>query len=333
MRYAIVEHEMPVNMDVDQSISIEEYIGRLPFDIVKLSITNETIPVFPMALLRRFTSLSELELLYCEIEDLPNDLSDLTCLLSIDVSYNRLKRIPDLSRLRRLKNFVCNFNFLETIPNFQPYIGCVRLENNCIDDISPLNNKYSRLYSISLKNNCIRYLPYLPDFEIMTLTLSGNPVECCSPLYASFVFPVFTPLSHYYLVLTDTKIHRLFRETNWQYAFRNKEILLERVPSYMMETDRLIICHPHGKAFFGCWLELNDQLRRFRKMFYLGKCRRRLRQWLFTRVLAPFAARKYHPDRLIRYMANHPDVEDPEEISERAWLKYENKKQISCMPM
>jgi len=285
--------------------TIEEYIASLPDDVTQLQIQYENIPVFPS--LARFPFLQSFLLISCQTETLPSDLGQNTELQTLNVSRNRLTTMPDLRTLFRLTKVSMHNNAIRDV-SFLPNNLChLDAAYNLIDDLQPLAN-FVNLRHVNVHHNRI---VRAPPFTIRFMNLSENPLHVFSGLGGH----VFSGSSKGFdLWITNTPIHAIMKEINWRILGQPDQNFSARLHSSIM-AGRLILYQrwnekEYASSLFACWMEFVDRLYRFRWMFHVGKCRRRLRQFAFG-VIQRFAERKYHPSELQKLMDGCAWEKDP----------------------
>jgi len=285
--------------------TIEEYIASLPDDVTQLQIQYENIPVFPS--LARFPFLQSFLLISCQTETLPSDLGQNTELQTLNVSRNRLTTMPDLRTLFRLTKVSMHNNAIRDV-SFLPNNLChLDAAYNLIDDLQPLAN-FVNLRHVNVHHNRI---VRAPPFTIRFMNLSENPLHVFSGLGGH----VFSGSSKGFdLWITNTPIHAIMKEINWRILGQPDQNFSARLHSSII-MGRLILYQrwnekEYASSLFACWMEFVDRLYRFRWMFHVGKCRRRLRQFAFG-VIQRFAERKYHPSELQKLMDGCAWEKDP----------------------
>ncbi len=310
--------------------TIEEYMASLPDDVTQLQIQNENIPVFPS--LARFPFLQSFLLISCQTETLPSDLGQNTELQTLNVSRNRLTTMPDLRSLFQLTQVSMHNNAIRDV-SFLPNNLChLDAAYNLIDDLQPLAN-FVNLRHVNVHHNRI---VRAPPFTIRFMNLSENPLHVFSGLgghvFSGLGGHVFSGLvgsssKGFDLWITNTPIHAIMKEINWRILGQpNQQTnhFSARLLSSIMAGARLLSSIMAGRlilyqrwnekeyasSLFACWMEFLDRLYRFRWMFHVGKCRRRLRQFAFG-VIQRFAERKYHPSELQKLMDGCAWEKDP----------------------
>ncbi len=310
----------------DNANSIEAFLASLPDDIQTIQIEHEDIPVFPS--LARFSLMTNFRLIGCNTETLPADLGQNTNLCFVDVSNNRLANMPDLRTLTNLIFLNVGYNFLTNL-SWMPTQSIVYLDvgRNQIRDMTPLSALTDVRY-LNLQHNRIETMPVVNSNHIQTIDLTGNPL--CPKLRHVAAENWLIPFHHHHpgnyivgwdLILTQTPIHHMIRDTNLKFLTHSGDLTTTFYNSIRSSIyyGQLIILQENQTEFHAFYMKLLNRLYSFRRTFYLGKCRRRLRHWLFTRVLEPLMERKYHPDKLAHYIDHHPEILDPMEIAEAAF--------------
>lgn len=155
----------PQPIDTDQSEELLENINTLELTnitaehrVLNLQILH--IEGFAMGYDELFPllhgkKLSEISITHCDLDEISEEFIIFENLKKLDLSYNRITKIPDIIR---------HFGSIETL----------NLSNNKISDISPLS-RMSKLRSIDASNNQIENVPEkLVAKKKISLFLDGN---------------------------------------------------------------------------------------------------------------------------------------------------------------
>lgn len=141
--------------------SIPESISNLKH-LKHLSLRSNQLKTLPKGLFT-LTELETLDNFGNEINTLSPDVRNLTNLKELNVSFNNLKALPDLTGLNNLRNLGCDGNFLTAIP---PSVCSLKK----LSRLSFLRNK------ITTVNSCISELKYLNNFVLHENLLSDDEI-------------------------------------------------------------------------------------------------------------------------------------------------------------
>lgn len=148
--------------------------------VKKISLCKQKLKKIPD--LSRFkTSLTYLDLSYNELDEIP-DLSMLTSLTYLRLSHNKLKEIVNDKLPNSIENLELDFNEFEDFPIFLPNnLKILNIANNNLTNILGLLEKnYDFITSIDCNNNKIEILPeptkYKYPIKLKNLHINNNPV-------------------------------------------------------------------------------------------------------------------------------------------------------------
>ena len=165
----------------------------------KLKIINlgqnrfQVMPIFPKCITNinmDFNFLKKVKLNYDNLAKLYLNLNNieefdpssfLPSLIFLNLSRNKLKSLPDISKIcPSLQMFECSDNFLTEFPKLPSGIVEVVLRNNKIKSLPVFASDYPNIKCIELDENEISFLPPLPK-NIMFLSIVNNKLEGISP--------------------------------------------------------------------------------------------------------------------------------------------------------
>ncbi len=298
-----------------QHPEIVEFIASLSENITFLKIEYETIPIFPS--LSRFKKLKTLSLFGCRIQSMTDDLSDCESLIELDLSRNGLITIPDLRRLTQLKTIRFSANQLTSMPLMPVSIRHIHADYNDIKDLSSLTH-LPNIEVIYISDNEVEAIPPLSSRRIRILEAQNNPrLSKMGNVYCDDENDVWGKFD-----LTNTLIHKLAKQLNIDKVFDPTIPRFNQMEFRITEwgINQYLMIGQGTNLFVKATLQMLEHQRRLNYTFYLAKCRRRLRHWLYTRVLEPLMERKYHPQKLINYVHANPLVQDVDQISSDAFL-------------
>jgi len=173
-----------MNISIDASIAVNEYINSLPVATTHIVIEYRNLSQLPD--LSRFTHLQELRCGHnnlMEIPSLPYTLIRLYC------SFNKLTRLPSLPP--NLESLACDNNEITHLPRLPDKLEILSCDNNEITHLPNLNNlKFlyctncklsslpeinNRLHALFCENNQISELPYLNNLS--TIYCGNNNIN------------------------------------------------------------------------------------------------------------------------------------------------------------
>lgn len=106
--------------------------------------------------------------------DLSSKLDSLTIL---DISRNKIDKLPDLSQITpQLSNLDASYNLISEIPQLPTTICRLYLSHNRIQKIPKSVEKYEKLYMINLQFNCVSIIESLP-LSLQTLIINFNDIK------------------------------------------------------------------------------------------------------------------------------------------------------------
>jgi hypothetical protein len=247
---------------------------------------------------------------------MPDDLSDCESLIELDLSRNKLTTIPDLRRLTQLQDISVTANQLSSMPLMPVSIRKIYAGYNQIKDLSSLTH-LPNIEVIYISNNEIEVIPPLSSRCIRILKAQNNPqLSKMGNVYCDDENDVWEKFD-----LTNTPIHKLAKQLNIDKVFDPTVPRFHQI-EFRIEwgINQYLMIGPGTNLFVKATLQMLEKQHRLNYTFYLEKCRRRLRRWLYTRVLEPLMERKYHPQKLINYVHANPLVQDVDQISSDAFL-------------
>lgn len=127
-----------------------------------------------------------LDLSFCEIKEIPELLSELQGLNSLDLSCNQIQDLRPLQYLTQLKSLNLDYNLIRDLRPLTKLtqLGSLSLEDNDIQDLSPLK-VLTQLQSLSLQHNKIQNIDALVElFQLETLRLENNQLKDLYPIKA-----------------------------------------------------------------------------------------------------------------------------------------------------
>ncbi|XP_041064086.1 volume-regulated anion channel subunit LRRC8B-like isoform X1 [Carcharodon carcharias] len=191
----------------------------------KLSIDNEGTKLTVFNTLKNMINLTNLELLYCDLERIPHSIFSLYNLREIDLKGNRLKTIEEIISFQHLKWLSCLKLWHNAIAYIPVQIGTLSnleqlyLNNNRIESVPPqlflcrklryldLSNNHltsfgdeignlKHLQYLNVSNNNLEFLPngLFQCHNLRTLLLGKNSLTVLSPLVGDLENLVFLEL-------------------------------------------------------------------------------------------------------------------------------------------
>ncbi|KAL3280341.1 hypothetical protein HHI36_017830 [Cryptolaemus montrouzieri] len=194
-----------------------------------------------------WTELKNLVLPYNNLTSLDNSLECTPWLTSLDVSHNELTSADGVSFLTNLKYLNLSYNKLQRLPKFSGQI-CNRLQilncsNNFLDDISELKSLVN-IFELDLSENCLIDHPVLVSLSHMAtlqwLSLIGNPLsyhtrhirKTCVYLHANIELQRFI-LDYKQLTSSDMKVvgtfHPLMQKSNSETLNSSRESVRQAI--------------------------------------------------------------------------------------------------------
>ncbi|XP_041641482.1 volume-regulated anion channel subunit LRRC8C [Cheilinus undulatus] len=147
--------------------------------LVTLRLWHNKITYIPDHI-SKLHSLETLDVSWNKLRKLPSRLFHCTTLRHLDVSHNQLTSLPsEIGILQGLQFFSAAFNSLETLP--EELFSCKRLKtlalgNNCLGNLSSRVSNLAQLVRLEIKGNRLGSLPHeIGDCPL--LTVSGLIVE------------------------------------------------------------------------------------------------------------------------------------------------------------
>ncbi len=191
------------------------------------------------------------------LDSLPDDTE------IIDISCQRLNKLPDLSRFYNLKTLICSFNNLTTLPEL-PNITELYCYNNKLITLPELPN-VTKIYCF---NNKLTTLPELPNINY--LYCYNNKLTTLPEL------PNITEL-----YCENNKLTTLPELKNVNILF------CENNPIYdIIEND----------------IQKLRKLNKFRLLYFSIKYKKQFMNWLWEFVRKPKIEEMYHPSNLLKFM-------------------------------
>ncbi len=216
------------------------------------------------------------------LDSLPEYISE------IDVSYNRLTYLPDLSRFKNLQILDCSDNNLTSLPKLNEKLQILKCYNNQIISLPELNEN---LEYLRCSNNNLSLLPKLNKnlqklwCSINKLTLLPKLNENLNTLGCSFNNLIILPE-------LNENLKMLFSSGN-------------KLPNILnIDTTELTN------------IERNT-INRFIKCKYRIMClkyKNHFRRWLWERVRLPKIEKQYLPNNLLEILNNMKNENDEEEF-------------------
>lgn len=143
--------------------------------ITRLNLCNLDLTVLPPKIFRHLINLKHLNLSFNRLKSLP-DLNTLTQLEELDLGHNQLKELPDMSAWIHLKTLIARGNQLKWLPNLSSLTQLEELDlgSNQLKRLPDLS-KLSRLRGLWLQRNQLKQLPKLSVLsQLKTLYLGRN---------------------------------------------------------------------------------------------------------------------------------------------------------------
>lgn len=289
--------------------TIEEYLSQLPADAKDIYLIGEGLTYLPS--LARFTELKRLDVSHNRLTSLPDDLGKCTKLTHLSCHDNKLTTFPaSIVHLVHLKHIFCEENRITHFPDPMPpnIVTLIACKNQLAS--FPVLRDFPLLTYLNLTCNRLRILPNVSMPQLKYLAVTCNPLlridgswkpdyfDCTNTTFMRRIDRINARFVHFQVV-------KKLRAT------KNRRMLLVYVPN----IETMHTSFPGGNPYRLQAMNLfNHQLEeliwKFRFAYYLGKCRRRLRQWLFSRVLLRISQEKYHPRKLQRFIDSDLDLMD-----------------------
>ncbi|RZF38099.1 hypothetical protein LSTR_LSTR006498 [Laodelphax striatellus] len=153
--------------------------------ILSVDLSKNNFTIFPENIVTLQANLSELDLKFNLLEELPSCVGQLSQLQFLNLSHNKLKTLPDeLSQCLRMREILLESNRLTEIPDVihdLTHLERLDLAGNSINEINvKLLQNLKRLYYFNVSCNNIQKIPCeLGKLEhIKELMLFGNPFRC-----------------------------------------------------------------------------------------------------------------------------------------------------------
>ena len=162
----------------DSLSSFPSSVGQLS-KLIKLEIASNKLRRIPVEL-RKLESLQYLQLSNNTISYVPLFINRWKELKSLDISNNKIKKIAGLN-LKKLVVIDVSFNRLKRIPSLLNLekLGSINCSNNQIIELPELNSLLSKLRRVNVSNNHINILPSdqqaLPS--LIEFNIDGNGLQ------------------------------------------------------------------------------------------------------------------------------------------------------------
>lgn len=284
--------------------------------------------------LAAFPYMQNLRVVCCDnFACFPDDFAANQYLTELTVNYSELAECPDFSCFRHLKRLNLSNNIrLTKLPALPMLIYSVTASKCSLTDISSVSI-CNVLELLDVGNNQLTRMPSICSTYIKRVDIQSNPL---SPRHA---FPVWFGLysdrftgsarfAELILIMTDTPILSFIQKLRGQRLFANDDkhntndaslSFFAQLAHNFINNRLFFYSVPVVCMFMEKWNQMIALLDNIRWTFYLVKCRRRLRHWLFTRVLLPLMEKKYRPEKLQEYVDTHPDIHDTDMIASIVW--------------
>ena len=151
---------------------------QVPASVLGISLNMNCLEVFDVALPNtKVITMSMNKLSRVVLGD------QLKCLEVLDLSFNFLEEIPDMSvALPSLRNLNASYNKLRLFPRLPVAIKNVNVSNNEISELPRDLASYELLQTLEIDNNRIKSLPVLPE-SLVLITAIGNEIETAEECY------------------------------------------------------------------------------------------------------------------------------------------------------
>ncbi|KAM4675840.1 volume-regulated anion channel subunit LRRC8C-like [Discoglossus pictus] len=240
-------------------LSLKLCMTKLPTAIMDLTSTlrgltihNDGSKLLALANLKKFTNLTHLKLIYCQLDHIPSSIFSLVNLEELDLSNNNLTSLEELISFQHLNKMITlrlSKNMISSIP---PHIAnatsleMLRLNSNRLMTLSTGVFKLTKLCYLDVSKNAIHTMPAeigkledleylsasnnhltsLPDelfscTKIQTLVLSHNQISSLPSLVGRL-----TQLS--FLDLMDNKLEKLPVELEKCFYLKRNQLLIEK---------------------------------------------------------------------------------------------------------
>ncbi len=204
-------------------------------------------------------------------EEVQNYINSLSVeITEINLDFKNLTILPDLSRFINLKILHCFDNQLTSIPVMNS-LEILVCDDNKLTTIPVMNN----LESLSCGNNDLTSIPVMNNLKI--LFCDENKLTS---------IPVMGNLKELYCGYNQLTTIPLMN--NLQILYCNNNPINDLIEN---SIDKLKI------------------LNKFKELFYTLKCKKRLRNFYYDKVIRPKIEFKYHPDKLIELIEGQEDYE------------------------
>ncbi|XP_027006640.2 volume-regulated anion channel subunit LRRC8D [Tachysurus fulvidraco] len=165
-------------------------ITDLSQHLFKLVVDNDGTKLLVLNILKKMTSLRELELLHCDLERIPYAISSLTNLQELDLKSNSLQTIEEDTSLFSLKRLTCLKLWHNKIVEIPPNINHLKsleslyLSYNKLDTVPATLFSLPKLRYLDLSHNTISKIPdevgrlqSLQHFEITSNNIELLPTQ------------------------------------------------------------------------------------------------------------------------------------------------------------
>ena len=157
------------------------------FELSALSIVDlsfNMLTTIPVSVFRKFKSLKELNLANNSLISIPDEIVQATSLETLRVEGNLLKRLPELSLLKRLHTLIAFDNKIQTAPkNLPSTLETVDLSRNDLSTLSGSNIcAISALQTLDLSSNSLTELPRFRTPKLEEFAIADNKLDSLSSL-------------------------------------------------------------------------------------------------------------------------------------------------------
>jgi hypothetical protein len=207
------------------------------------------------------------------LNSLPEDIS------TLDISYNGIKYLPELTRFQNLKKLNCSDNeltFLPTLPQNLTSLNC------CDNKLTSLPNLPQNLEVLYCRNNKLTSLPTLPQ-NLIALYCRNNKLTSLPNLPQNLIV----------LFCYDNQLTSLpILPQNLEILYCNNNPIHE-----IVNISRFSVA------------ENIQILNNFRHLYYCLKFKKQLRKWLWEKVREPIVKKLYNPNYLIEKLGQDNDLD------------------------
>ncbi|MBC7389223.1 MAG: leucine-rich repeat domain-containing protein [Opitutaceae bacterium] len=164
-----------------------------------------------------FTGLQAIDLSYNNLLSIP-DISNISNLDYLNLTYNQLSELPDLQNLKKLTYLDFVENNITSIPDLsgQSQLRTLLAKGNRLTSLPPLDS-LTNLTSLDLSFNYLQSFPKIPgNNKIITLNLNDNKIKSLPDI---FIFPTLEKIFLYHNLLSFSELVKIKNYQNYNSYF------------------------------------------------------------------------------------------------------------------